>query len=283
MKFLHVFLILLSSSCGERSSELMKNSSNEMVVVDVSEIYQSNDDFDNVEILDRKKIVVDGSELEFVLIPGGVSKVKRFDNEYGILGYKTYWENLDSFWISTKLVDQGLYQKVIGSNPSLIVGDEYPIHNVGYTDAASFIDKINIDAQLNNLDIEFSLPNEFEWLHAVTGGQDTSYYWGNDFQDGADFEWLDYNDDRSGVLHPVATKKPNPYGIYDGIGNCVEFTDLVNPIKNTSGDDMHAVMGAYYLTNESLAESFKQRFLAPKDEGKWSAGSFRLVLKDKKS
>jgi formylglycine-generating enzyme required for sulfatase activity len=60
------------------------------------------------------------------------------------------------------------------------------------------------------------LPSEAEWEYAARGGTSGAYY-------GAvpGIAW--YADNSGGAPHPVGTKKPNGYGLYDMLGNVSEW------------------------------------------------------------
>ncbi|KAA5544680.1 formylglycine-generating enzyme family protein [Roseiconus nitratireducens] len=69
---------------------------------------------------------------------------------------------------------------------------------------------------------QYRLPTEAEWEYAARGGTKTAYSWGDESDDIDDYSWYFDNADEGQV--DVASKKPNPFGLYDMHGNVAEWT-----------------------------------------------------------
>ncbi|MEO5333014.1 MAG: SUMF1/EgtB/PvdO family nonheme iron enzyme, partial [Magnetococcus sp. YQC-5] len=131
------------------------------------------------------------------------------------------------FYMQMTEITQGQWKAVMGTNPSSNVGcgDNCPVEQVSWYDVQTFITKLNAKGEGF-----FRLPTEAEWEYAARAGTTTAYSFGDDSSKSDDYVWS-----RS---YPVATKLPNPWGLYDMHGNVDEWvSDWYGSYANTSMTD----------------------------------------------
>ena len=123
-----------------------------------------------------------------------------------------------AFYMGKYAVTQVQYEVVMGQNPSQFKGAQNPVETVSWDDATSFCKKLN--DQLRTPGLEVRLPTEAQREYACRAGTTTAYYSGNLERDLDAVAW--YAANSKNTTHPVGTKKPNAFGLYDMHGNVWE-------------------------------------------------------------
>lgn len=145
------------------------------------------------------------------------------------------------FWIGQTEVTQAAYKRVIGAEPSRYKGADLPVDSVSWTDATTYCERVGM-----------RLPTESEWEWAAYGGTEELPK-----KPLGSIAWYDANS--SDTTHPVATKSPNGYGLWDMLGNVWEW---VQGAGRGRGD--HVLKGGSFY-NISRDVRVSGRMSAPPD------------------
>jgi formylglycine-generating enzyme required for sulfatase activity len=153
---------------------------------------------------------------------------------------------LNSFLIAPHQVTQEFYHSVTKESPSTFKGKNKPVDTVSWREAVLFCNKLSDLNELNpcydfsgkpacmtfdNKANGYRLPTEAEWEYACKAGTTGPRYGELD-----EIAW--YKANSGGASHDVGTLMPNPWGVYDMLGNVWEWC---NDIYDES------VYGAYRI------------------------------------
>jgi formylglycine-generating enzyme required for sulfatase activity len=149
------------------------------------------------------------------------------------------------YYIAKYEVTQEQWRKVMGKNPSVFQGqlvvasDSHPVDNVTWEDVQNFVARLNEQEKGR----KYRLPTEFEWEYAARAGAEGDIAW-SETQLVAQLG--------SKTTQRVGQKKPNPWGLYDMLGNVWEWVaDYYNgkifadPVPPASGS-VHVLKGASF-------------------------------------
>jgi formylglycine-generating enzyme required for sulfatase activity len=178
-------------------------------------------------------------------------------------GYKTDAEKQGKAWAMIVTKTRAGFDEVADvswRNPGYKQTDEHPVVAVSWNDAVAFCKWLSAEEHRT-----YRLPTEAEWEYACRGGRQTAYFWGDNPDDGrayancADLTFGEFNlacrdvfNWRDGFIFTsrVGSFKPNEFGLYDMIGNALEWcgdryspyplADAVDPKGATAGPDAAA-------------------------------------------
>jgi formylglycine-generating enzyme required for sulfatase activity len=164
----------------------------------------------------------------------------------------------DGYWIDSTEVTQSEYEAVMSAAYPAYrrpvwnhgTGPDYPVYNISWYDAVLYCNARTKASGSTDTIYEYNtftgtpgdtdcvlgavlglfmksgirLTTEAEWEFACRGGTATRYFWGDDTLKATDYAWYSGNAEQ---FKPVAQKAPNPFGLYDMIGNAFEICEDV--------------------------------------------------------
>ncbi|HEX4997233.1 MAG TPA: SUMF1/EgtB/PvdO family nonheme iron enzyme [Terriglobia bacterium] len=169
-------------------------------------------------------------------------------------------------------VTQKQWTTVMATNPSLLQGDDIPIHGVSWQDTQEFI------ARLNALggEYRYRLPSEAEWEYAARAGSAERDPGPVTVPARERFRNM------NAPLKPVGAQEPNAWGLFDMRGNVAEWVEdwydiayysnapALDPIGPRSGN-------AHVLRGGSARSEPNEALLSVRNPGPSDLAGFRLA------
>jgi len=144
----------------------------------------------------------------------------------------------NGFWLGQTEVTQAAWTRVnIGLNPSHFKGDDHlPVESVDWNQSSAYCKAIG-----------GRLPTEKEWEYAARGlpGTTSARYGALDA-----VAW--YSDNSGSKTHPVGLKEANAYGLYDMLGNVLEWTSTTYDARTK------VVRGGSWVLSASFVRASKR-------------------------
>jgi formylglycine-generating enzyme len=172
------------------------------------------------------------------------------------------------YYIGKFEVTQAQWKKVMDKNPSVFQGskvsddaDRHPVDNVTWQDAQAFVKKLNRMEKTK----AYRLPTEFEWEYAGRAGGPGQVDWTairemavqgvSGFGLAAAQGGAAAPSSYPPTTQTVGTKKPNPWGLYDMLGNVWEWVQdpyneksFADPVPAKKGKE-HVLKGCGFLSD----------------------------------
>jgi formylglycine-generating enzyme required for sulfatase activity len=167
-------------------------------------------------------VIINSIGMKLAYIPAGVFKMGsppdekgRQDDELQHVVKLTH-----AFRIGVTEVTQAQWEAVMGYNRSNFKGADLPVEKVSWRDVVAFCEKLSEKEGKT-----YRLPTEAEWEYACRAGATGAFSGTGNIDDMA---WYETNSEEQ--THPVTTKKPNAWGLYDMHGNVSEWcSDYYEP------------------------------------------------------
>jgi formylglycine-generating enzyme required for sulfatase activity len=193
----------------------------------------------------------DAIKMQFVQIPPGEFDMGSPAQEEGRYADEDLeHKKIDRiFFLGRYEVTQQEYKAVMGTNPSRFTSvageqaatgnadaNQLPVESVSWTEAVEFCRQLNALPGEHAAGRNYRLPTSSEWEYACRAGTLTMFSFAGNLKLLQDFAWYDKNGQSR--THPVGTKKPNPWGLFDMHGNVREWCQD----KNTSENQLQRIV-----------------------------------------
>jgi formylglycine-generating enzyme required for sulfatase activity len=188
-------------------------------------------------------------------------------------GYKTTAEKKDGSYV-WKDNDWKNVKDANWRNPYFPQQDNQPVVCISWYDAVAYAEWLT-----EQTGQQYRLPTEAESEYANRAGTETDYWWGNDIGNNR-ANCYDSGSQWSGKqTSPVGSFEPNPFGLYDTVGNvwewtCSAYEDKYNgkeqqcvDKKNANSVGRFAARGASWVSEARRARSADRDGDSPSDRG----------------
>jgi formylglycine-generating enzyme required for sulfatase activity len=280
---------------GKESIKELENEFDEPRIVDISDPKYRCKTIVYVTV-DKKvfrDVLKDGSlGPEMVWIPAGRFRMGDIQGDGENNEEPVHWVSVDKCAMGRYEVTFAEYDKFAKATNRKKPDDEgwgrgnRPVINVSWYDAVAYTEWLS-----QQTGEQYRLPTEAEWEYAARAGTETKYWWGNT----ASHEYANYGKDnccgglakgkdRWKYTSPVGSFEPNPFGLYDTVGNvwewiCSEYENKYKGKEKLCLSKSHAsyrvLRGGSWVLTPSLTRAADRSRDNPDDRS--SLNGFRLV------
>ncbi len=173
-------------------------------------------------IVDLPNLKKEAMPLVLIRIPAGTFQMGSPDTEEGHEKNESPMHSVTisrDYYLGKHEVTQAQWEAVIGSNPSTEINPDFPVNKVSWHDCHVFLHRIGKIAQKSG----FRLPTEAEWEYACRAGTSTATYFGDNPSEEEKEKYAWFRNNSNGELHIVGQFPPNPWGLFDMLGNVWEW------------------------------------------------------------
>jgi len=243
---------------------------------------------------ERMVLTIKGVEYAFRWCPSGTFMMGSPESEKERLSSETQHKVTltKGFWMLETQVTQGMWEGVVGSNPSSFTGSKkLPVEQVSWEDCQDYIKKLNALGVAPS-GYKFSLPTEAQWEYACRAGTTTPYNFGsvlNGDKANCD-ENYPYGTETKGKClaktSEAGSYSANDWGLYDMHGNVWEWCSdwygtypegsVTDPIGPTEGGSYRVLRGGgWYSDARNCRSAFRYDY---EPSGRYECIGVRISL-----